>query len=168
MRPAIPVIVIVTATALVVAAAAAAPKRAPVLLHKTTVGSVLADGRGRTLYLFDADRSAKSSCYAQCAAAWPPYLATGAPLARSGARQALLKTTKRKDGKLQVVYAGHPLYFFSGDKGAGTAKGQSLSAFGGTGAAVTARGSAAQAAPATTPMPTPTDPGGGYGGGYSP
>jgi predicted lipoprotein with Yx(FWY)xxD motif len=162
-RLAIPVIVIVASTA--VAAAAASPKRAPVLLGQTPLGHVLTDAHGRTLYLFGADRAAKSSCYAQCAAAWPPYLTTGRPLARHGVKQSLLTTTKRKDGTLQVVYRGHPLYFFSGDRTRGAAKGQNVAAFGAKWAAVTGAGAAVSDTGNELP-PTTTDP--GYGGGYGP
>jgi len=166
MRLAIPLIVIVASTA--VAAAAASPKRAPVLLGQTPLGRVLTDARGRTLYLFVGDRSAKSTCYAQCAAAWPPYLTSASPLAKPGVKQVLLTTTKRKDGKLQVVYKGHPLYFFSGDR-ARTAKGQNVSAFGAKWAAVTAAGAAVLTDTGSQPPPTTPDPGGGYGGGgYGP
>ena len=161
MRLAILIIDIVAATA--VAAATASPKRAPVLVRETPLGSVLTDARGRTLYLFDADRSSKSRCYAQCAAAWPPFRTTGPPLAKAGVRQSLLTTTKRKDGTLQVVYAGHPLYYFKGDRRAGSTKGQGVSAFGGTWAALTARGKRI-ADPAPPPPSTAPDPGyGGYG-----
>jgi predicted lipoprotein with Yx(FWY)xxD motif len=161
MRLAIPLVVIVAST--VVAAATASPKRAPVLLRATSLGPVLVDARGRTLYLFAADHGAKSSCYAQCAAAWPPYLTSDRPVATKGLRQSLLKTATRKDGRLQVVYAGHPLYFFKGDGRAGATNGEGV---GGTWYAVTARGAkvAAKAAPppaTTTPSPDP-----GYGGGY--
>ena len=42
----------------------------------------------------------------------------------------MLGTTKRSDGKLQVTYAGHPLYFFAEDTQAGQTKGQALNFFG--------------------------------------
>jgi predicted lipoprotein with Yx(FWY)xxD motif len=161
MRLAIPLIVIVASTA--VAAAAASPKRAPVLLGQTPLGHVLTDAHGRTLYLFGADRAAKSTCYAQCAAAWPPYLTTGRPLAHAGVKQSLLTTAKRKDGRLQVVYKGHPLYFFGGDQARGATNGQNVSAFGAKWAAVTAAGKAVVGE--TPPDPGP---GAGYDPGYGP
>ena len=43
----------------------------------------------------------------------------GAPASGTGLKKGLLATAKRKDGKLQVVYAGHPLYFFGADARAG-------------------------------------------------
>src|SRR5438552_2501171 len=90
-----------------------------VTLHKTKIGKVLATSSGRTLYLFMKDRHGKSSCYGQCATYWPPLMKKGALRAGPGVKAGLLGTTKRKNGKLQVKYNGHPLYLFKLDKGAG-------------------------------------------------
>ncbi|MEU6234574.1 hypothetical protein [Kitasatospora sp. NPDC047058] len=92
--------------------------------------NILVDSQGRTLYLFEADTSPTSTCYDACATAWPPVLTTGAPTAANGADQAKLTTTTRKDGKTQVVYNGHPLYYFEGDKAQGDTNGEESSAFG--------------------------------------
>jgi predicted lipoprotein with Yx(FWY)xxD motif len=151
--------------ALVAAAAAAAyPQHAKLVLRPTSLGSVLADGRGHSLYLFGADKGSKSVCYGQCAALWPPFLTAGKPTLGAGVKNGLLTASKRKDGKLQVVYAGHPLYFFSGDTRAGQVKGEGIVHFGGTWYAVNAAGT--KVAPkATTPPTTTTNPYPGYGGG---
>jgi predicted lipoprotein with Yx(FWY)xxD motif len=170
MRLAIPLAILVASTA--VAAAAAVPLRsgghAQVRLRSTPLGSVLVDVRGRTLYLFTADAAAKSACAGQCAAAWPPFTTVGAPLAGRGLKAALLKTTTRKDGRLQVVYAGHPLYFYGGDHRAGATSGEGVE---GTWFAVDARGAKVVAGggqPQPVPPPTTTSPGTdpGYGDGY--
>jgi hypothetical protein len=58
-----------------------------------------------------------STCYGECAAAWPPLLTKGAPSAAAGLDSKLLGTTTRNDGSLQVTYNAHPLYYYSGDKG---------------------------------------------------
>jgi len=98
----------------------------------TRLGSVLVDGTGRTLYLFVADSGTQSSCNsAACVQYWPPVLTTGAPQAGTGANASLLGTTTRKDGKTEVTYAGHPLYYFISDKKAGDVSGQGINAFGG-------------------------------------
>ena len=39
------------------AASQKAPKGALISIHKTALGKVLADGRGRTLYLFEKDKN---------------------------------------------------------------------------------------------------------------
>jgi predicted lipoprotein with Yx(FWY)xxD motif len=111
-------------------APARAAKAATVDLRKTRLGRVLVTSSGRTLYLFEKDRGGKSSCYSSCAKFWPPYLTSGKPHAGTGVRAALLGTTRRTDGKLQVTYNKHPLYRFSMDTAAGQTKGEGLKAFG--------------------------------------
>ncbi len=93
-------------------------------------GKVLVDGRGRTLYLFEADKGEKSMCSGACAAAWPPFTVTGAPHAGPGVNQAMLGMIHRSDGTAEVVYNGHPLYYFSGDTEPGDDSGQGSKAFG--------------------------------------
>ena len=114
---------VLAASIAVVPAFAAAP-HAKVLVRSTAVGKVLVDAHGRTLYARSIDVSRKSTCYGSCAAAWPPFLTSAKPLAGSGAKQALLGTAKRKDGTLQVTYAGHPLYFYGQDTKPGEISGQ--------------------------------------------
>jgi len=78
-------------------------------LRATTIGRVLVDGAGKTVYLFEADRKGRSRCYGSCAGTWPPVLARGRPTAAGGARPALTGTIQRRNGGLQATYAGHPL-----------------------------------------------------------
>jgi len=104
--------------------------RATVAVAKTRLGSILVDGKGITLYDFVLDKGTKSACYGSCASYWPPLLTTGKPIAVRGARAALLGTTKRKDGKLEVTYAGRPLYYWIGDKKPGQTTGQGINQFG--------------------------------------
>ena len=94
-------------------------------------GTILVDGNGKTVYLFVADKGTASSCYTSCATIWPPVLTTGAPIAGTGATASLLGTTTRTDGKVEVTYAGHPLYYFVQDKKAGDTTGQGINGFGG-------------------------------------
>ena len=76
-------------------------------------GAMLFDERGQAIYLFDRETTAEPDCYGECAAAWPPVLTTGEPQASGDVRAALLGTTERDDGSLQVTYGGHPLYFYA-------------------------------------------------------
>ena len=71
---------VLVALAVAAAATASPPMHAKVMLRSTSLGTVLVDARGRTLYLFNADPTAKSACCGQCAAVWPPFLTKGAPL----------------------------------------------------------------------------------------
>jgi predicted lipoprotein with Yx(FWY)xxD motif len=113
----IPILVVVAAVAGVAASAQSAPATAARLSVRTTVyGKALFGPSGKVLYVFGADRGSKSRCYGVCAAAWPPLLTTGAPLAGAGVEAKLLGTTKRTNGTLQVTYNGHPLYYYSADK----------------------------------------------------
>jgi len=95
------------------------------------LGSILVDGKGITVYLFVADTGTASTCYTSCANIWPPVLTNGAPQAGTGADKSKLGTTTRTDGKVEVTYAGHPLYYFIKDKKAGDTTGQGINGFGG-------------------------------------
>jgi predicted lipoprotein with Yx(FWY)xxD motif len=110
---------------------------------QSKLGTILVDSSGFTVYLFAKDTGTSSTCYGACAGIWPPVLTTGAPVAGSGADASLLGTTKRTDGKLQVTYAGHPLYYYTGDSKAGQTNGQGQDQFGGKWYAVTPNGSEA-------------------------
>src|SRR5205085_225386 len=122
--------------------------RGPIVtVGSTDLGQILVDARGRTLYLYTPDTKSSSTCYGQCAAFWPPLYAAARPLARHGVKASLLGTTKRKDGKLQVTYGGHPLYYFVQDKKAGDVKGQGFVHFGGSWWVVSAAGTSIKAKP---------------------
>jgi len=97
-----------------------------VQLRQTSVGMVLVDSRGHTLYLYAPDTSRKSTCAGQCAALWPPLLAHGKLVPGQGLKSSLLGTVERGDGKLQVTYGGHPLYGFASDDKPGDTHGQGM------------------------------------------
>jgi predicted lipoprotein with Yx(FWY)xxD motif len=98
-------------------------------------GRVLMDAKGATLYLFSGDEAGKSTCTGRCAQTWQPYIAHGTPHAADATQPAIeegfLGTITRPDGKPQVAYKGHPLYYYSGDKHAGAVTGEGKSQFGG-------------------------------------
>ncbi len=133
------VFVTVVVASLLATAAFASTHTSTIALRSTAVGKVLVGANGRTLYLFTADKGATSVCYGQCATYWPPLVAAK-PVAGSGLNASRLGTTKRKDGKLQVTYNGHPLYFFQPDKKAGDINGQGFVHFGGSWWTVSAAG----------------------------
>lgn len=105
-------------------------------------GRVIADGKGEAFYLFDKQDTKQAKCYGACARAWPPVLTKGKPQAGSGARQRLLGTTKRSNGKLQVTYAGQPLYYYVEDS-PGTILCHDVEEFGGLWLVVKPNGKAA-------------------------
>ena len=108
----------------------AATGAATVKTRHGKLGTYLVDGKGRTLYLFEKDRTKKSTCADACAVAWPPLKTKGRPKAAGAAKASLLGTSKRADGTTQVTYRGHPLYYFVQDKKAGDTKGQNVDGFG--------------------------------------
>jgi len=97
---------------------------------QTSLGPALVDGNGRTLYLFEKDTNTGSTCDGECATFWPPLVTTGKPLAGDGALASKLGTIERTDGKTEVSYNGHPLYYYVGDTKAGDTTGQGLDLFG--------------------------------------
>jgi len=92
--------------------------------QSAALGKFLTDEQGFTLYVFMNDPKNASTCEADCAQRWPPFLTAGKPIAGPGVNAALLGTIRRKDGTLQVTYNGHPLYYFSGDTRPGDVNGQ--------------------------------------------
>ena len=104
-----------------------------VKVARTAYGPALVDRRGFAVYLFTHDRSARSTCYGACAAAWPPYVVAKRPsYAARGAPAGLVGSVRRADGRLQVTYAGHPLYHYVGDHRPGQVLCQAVPEFGGT------------------------------------
>jgi predicted lipoprotein with Yx(FWY)xxD motif len=145
-----------------------------VRVASSSLGRILVDSAGRTLYLFKADSDTSSACSGACAIAWPPLRTGATPIAASGANAALVGTIKRSDGARQVTYNGHPLYTFVKDHKPGDVNGQGVIAFGAAWFAVSPTGNqipsqtkthgsgsppARRAAPATpraaTPQPAP-------------
>lgn len=96
----------------------------------TSLGRIVVDNTGRTLYLFEKDTNGRSACYGPCATYWPPLLTNGKPLAQTGVNQQLVGTTRRQDGSEQVTYAGHPLYLFLLDRKPGQTNGEGSEDFG--------------------------------------
>jgi len=105
-------------------------KPAAAALTIKAANGMLADAEGRTLYLWEADQGTQSACDGACAQAWPPLTTDGKPAAGDGVQADLLGTSKRADGTLGVTYAGHPLYYFSGDQAAGDVNGKGSDGFG--------------------------------------
>ena len=93
-------------------------------------GTFLVSGSGKAVYLWVKDTGDMSNCSGACAGAWPPVTTTGSATASGGAKASDLGTITRSDGTKQVTYDGHPLYYFSGDSGSGSASGQGSDSFG--------------------------------------
>ena len=120
-----------------------------------SVGTVLVNGQGQTLYMLTSDKGGKITCTqaSGCTQAWPETLLTnGATTAKagSGVQTSLLGTVKDASGNLEVTYNHWPLYTFSGDSGPGVAKGQGLTSFGGTWYVLSGSGNPVTSSPSGT------------------
>ena len=115
------------------APAASAPAPAPadaatlaLGVADTSLGSILVDGKGMTLYMFtkDTQNSKASACTGQCLVAWPPLY--GTPTAGKGADDSKLGSFALPDGSMQATYNGWPLYYWKDDAKAGDVLGQKV------------------------------------------
>jgi predicted lipoprotein with Yx(FWY)xxD motif len=97
-------------------------------MAKTSLGTVLADGKGRIVYIYTKDTTnpSTSNCYDSCASFWPIVYANGKTQAGDGVQANLIGTTQRKDGTTQVTYNGWPVYYFKNDKNPGDTNGQAV------------------------------------------
>lgn len=99
------------------------------------LGTVLVDGKGRTLYMFPPDHREKVTCTHVCAGTWPPLTVPrdARPRAGDGAKASLLGTVPNPNpsGGRVVTYHGWPLYTYVGDVQPGQANGQALDLNGG-------------------------------------
>jgi predicted lipoprotein with Yx(FWY)xxD motif len=114
--------------------AAASPAGAPDAIGTTSsaLGTYLVDAKGRTLYLFEADKPGVSNCSSACLSIWPAFSANGKPpVVKGGALATKLGVTAPGHGKSIVTYNGHPLYYYVGDQKPGATTGQGLNQFGG-------------------------------------
>ena len=93
-----------------------------------SLGQIVVDGEGLTLYGFTPDDGGTPTCYDACAGNWPPLLADdpAAVTVAAGLDKAKLTTADRTDGGKQLLYNGWPLYYFANDAAAGDVNGQGL------------------------------------------
>jgi len=129
--PAAPAAPAPTTTAPAAPAAPANPAPTAAVLAKSassSLGTIVVDGAGRTLYGFTQDAMGTSTCNNGCDQVWPPVIVKS-PLAVSGLNQSLFSTIKRSDGSEQLKMGKWPLYYFAGDAGPGDANGQGTNGF---------------------------------------
>jgi predicted lipoprotein with Yx(FWY)xxD motif len=147
-------VALLAVVAIAAASAFAAGGNAIVKVGPSNLGRVLVDAHGKTLYIWAHDKTPKSTCNGDCAVYWPPLITKGQPKAIAGANSKLLGTSRRSDGRMQVTYAGHPLYYFVKDTKAGQTNGEALTGFGGRWDPISAAGNAIRKSSTS---------GGGYG-----
>ena len=91
---------------------------------RSGLGSVLVDASGKTLYVAEQEAGGMVRCTATCLATWAPVTvdSTSTPRGDSGVLSHL-GTVTRPDGRLQITYAGYPLYTDTEDTAPGDVKG---------------------------------------------
>jgi predicted lipoprotein with Yx(FWY)xxD motif len=121
---------------------AGASRVAKVQLRHTSLGNVLVDASGFTLYRFTRDGRNQDMCVkiSQCPATWPALTTSSKPLAGHGVKASLLSTIRLPSGAKQVTYAGHALYRYANSEERGETTYVSAMQFGGTWYAVNAGG----------------------------
>jgi predicted lipoprotein with Yx(FWY)xxD motif len=103
--------------------------KATVATASTSLGTVLVDGAGKTLYTWDRDTGPTSTCVGNCAVTWPPLiLPAGSTAPVPGPNVSLLTAVPRPDDatKLQVNWDNKPLYYYSADTAPGDVKGDGV------------------------------------------
>ena len=97
-----------------------------VTVDQSSLGSILTDQDGRTLYAFFNDKNGTSNCADQCVATWPALVSRQAVAADAGIDHKLLSQTTRAEGTVQATYGNWPLYYYVGDQGPGDIDGQGV------------------------------------------
>jgi predicted lipoprotein with Yx(FWY)xxD motif len=108
----------------------------------TSLGTILVNAEGRTVYDFANDTGGMSTCNGGCAQTWLPVAAPDSLPASLPGVPAALGSTMRSDGSKQLTVAGHPVYTFDGDSAPGQTNGEGLTLNGGLWTVVSPEGSA--------------------------
>jgi predicted lipoprotein with Yx(FWY)xxD motif len=152
------------------AAQTSSPSSAAVVkTASNSLGTILVDSQGMTLYHLSGEVNGKFICTSSaCVGVWHPLIAPSSG-ALSGEGVAL-GTVKRPEGTMQVTYKGTPLYTFTGDQQPGETKGQGIKDVGTWSAVETGSSSAPAASTSSTPATPASSTGGSSGsssgGGY--
>lgn len=96
-----------------------------VQLNSTTLGNVLTDQSGKTLYVFANDANGQSACSGQCLTVWPAFYKEN-PSLSTGLNATDFTTITRADGSKQTAYRGWPLYYYQSDAKAGDVLGENI------------------------------------------
>lgn len=124
------------------ATSAQAARTQRIQLRNTSIGKVLVDASGFTVFRFSKDTGKKNTCVttSECSTTWPALATSGQPTAGPGVKASLLSTIRLPNGTRQVTYAGHPLYRYSLASERGETGYAGIRQFGGTWFAVSASG----------------------------
>ncbi len=94
---------------------------------KPGIGQYLVNSTGWALYMYvpDTPNSGKSTCYGECAIAWPIFYVSNLTV-EPGINKSLFGMINRTDGTKELTYNGYPLYYYEYDTGAGNINGQGV------------------------------------------
>ena len=93
----------------------------PAMTGDSSLGPILTDSNGMTLYTFDKDEGGASACAGQCAENWPPLVA-----AADAQSEGDYTVITRDDGTKQWAYKGKPLYLWVKDTKPGDVTGDNV------------------------------------------
>lgn len=103
----------------------AQPTTSVKITANATLGNIITDSAGRSLYFFAKDAGSTSACTGPCLATWPAFykeeLTHG-----DGLQDSDFAVITRTDGAKQTTYKGWPLYYYSADAAAGDVKGDAF------------------------------------------
>lgn len=117
----------------------------------TSLGKVLVDSSGKTVYMLTADSPGHSSCSAACLQYWPPV----APGPASSTVTAKVASTATTSGSTMATVGGWPVYTYIQDQKAGDVTGEGISTFGGVWYAVSPSGQPVKGAGSTATSSAP-------------
>jgi predicted lipoprotein with Yx(FWY)xxD motif len=95
------------------------------LVSRGSLGKILVNSAGRTLYRFTQDRPNKATCTGGCAGLWPPLLISKGTKPTAGPGVTGLGTVP-SGTMLQVTFKKHPLYTYALDSSPGSTSGQGV------------------------------------------
>jgi predicted lipoprotein with Yx(FWY)xxD motif len=99
--------------------------------NNATLGTYLIGYTGMAVYTYGNDTAGTSTCFGQCASAWPPYIVSSSDNIQNiqTGVDGAVGTITRPDGTLQLTYNGMPLYFFAQDTSGSAPAGQGIGGF---------------------------------------
>jgi predicted lipoprotein with Yx(FWY)xxD motif len=97
-----------------------------IAVASTSIGDVLVDAEGLTLYAYANDTAGTPTCTDACANAWPPATVDGEPVVGDGIDDGVVATVGGAGGSTQLTAGGHPLYRYTGDAASGDTSGHGL------------------------------------------
>ncbi|UWF78092.1 MULTISPECIES: COG4315 family predicted lipoprotein [Microbacterium] len=93
----------------------------------SSLGEIVVDGEGMTVYMFDNDTQGtdSSACTVQCLENWPIVTVDSETPEVDGVTGEV-GTIMSPEGEMQLTLNGWPLYYFAGDAAPGDVKGQGV------------------------------------------